>query len=132
MAAHVQSDTGVIQAPPVPSMSYIAATARTNAGLAPTTGVSQPAGVGPTNVVDLTDAPSNDNENETLHIPKEEVEDVPVEEDNKNTVQADVESPRAEYGRGMRIRKKPILYEPVMTGKTHRTQRGINNLCYYK
>jgi len=30
----------------------------------------------------------------------------------------------------MRIRKKPISYEPVMTGKTYRTQRGINNLCH--
>ena len=39
-------------------------------------------------------------------------------------------SPPAQYGRGMRTRKKPILYEPVMTGNTYRTQQGINNLCY--
>ena len=56
------------------------------------------------------------------------MEDVPVEEENENTAQADVKSPPAEYGRGMRIRKKPISYEPVMTGKTYRTQWGINNL----
>jgi hypothetical protein len=42
MAAHVQPDTGAIQVPRVPSMSYIAAAARANAGLAPTTGVSLP------------------------------------------------------------------------------------------
>jgi hypothetical protein len=130
MAAHVQPDTGAIQAPPVPSMSYIAATARANARFAPTTGVSKPAGVGPTNVIDLTDAPNNDDKSKTLQIPNEEVKDVPMEEDNNNTAQADVESLPAEYGCGMRTRKKPISYELVMTGKTYRTQRGINNLCY--
>ena len=42
MAAHVQSDTGVVEAPLVPTttMLYLAAAARANAGLAPTTGVS--------------------------------------------------------------------------------------------
>ena len=130
MVSHVQPGTGAVQTPPVPSMSYIAAAARENAGLAPTSGVSQPAGVGPTNVVDLTDTPDDDNKSKTLHIPKEEVEDVPMEEVNEGTVHADVESPPAEYGRGMRIRKKPISYELVMTGKSYRTQRGINNLCY--
>ena len=95
-----------------------------------TSGVSQPAGVGPINVVDLIDAADDDDKSETLHIPKEEVEDVPMEEDNENTAQADVESPLAEHGCGMRTRKKSILYEPVMTGNTYRTQRGINNLCY--
>ena len=130
MAAHVQPDTGAIQAPLVPSMSYIAAAARANAGLAPTTGVSQPAGVVPTNVVDLTDAADNDDKSPTLHIPKEELEDVPMEDDIEDTAQADVESPPAVYGRGMRIRNKPVSYEPVMTGKTYRIQKGINNLCY--
>ena len=43
MAAHVKSDTGAVEAPPVPTMSYLAAAVRANAGLAPTTGVSQPA-----------------------------------------------------------------------------------------
>ena len=121
MASHVQPDNGAVQAPPVPSMSYIAAAVRANAGLAPTTGVSQPVGVGPTHVLDLTDTPVDDDKSETLHIPKEEVEDIPMEEDNEDTTQADVESPPAEYGRGMRTRKKPILYELVMTGKLYRT-----------
>eukprot|EP00957_Ditylum_brightwellii_P170592 12985282-Ditylum_brightwellii.AAC.1 len=49
IASHVQPDTGAVHAPPVPSMSYIAAAIRANAGLAPTTGVSHPTGVGPTN-----------------------------------------------------------------------------------
>jgi hypothetical protein len=84
----------------------------------------------PTNVVDLTDAADDGNKSPPLHIPKEEVEDVHTEADNKDTVQADVESPPAVYGRGMRIRNKPVSYEPLMTGKTYRTQRGINNLCY--
>ena len=81
-------------------------------------------------MVDPTAASDDDNKSKTLQIPKEEVEDVPMEEDNKNTAHADVESPPAEYGRGMRTRKKPISYEPVMTGNTYRTQRGINKLCY--
>ena len=102
MASHVQPDTGAVQAPPVPSMSYITAAARANAGLAPTSGVSQPAGVGPTNVVDLTDTPDDDDKSATLHIPKEEVEDIPMEEDNEDTVQADAKSPPVEYGRGTR------------------------------
>ena len=55
MAAHVQPDTGAVEAPRVPTMSYLAAAARANARLAPTTGVSQPAGVVSTGVVDLTD-----------------------------------------------------------------------------
>eukprot|EP00957_Ditylum_brightwellii_P180665 13762660-Ditylum_brightwellii.AAC.1 len=38
MASHVQPDDGAIKAPPVPKMPYIAAAARANAGLAPTTG----------------------------------------------------------------------------------------------
>ena len=80
-------------------------------------------------MVDLTDTADDDDESQTSHM-KEEVEDVPMEDDIKDTAQADVESPPAEYGHGMRIRKKPILYEAVMTGKTYRTQRGINNLCY--
>ena len=41
MEAHVQPDIGDIQAPPVPTMSYLAAAARANAGLAPSTEVSQ-------------------------------------------------------------------------------------------
>ena len=37
MEAHVQPDIGAIQAPPVPTMSYLDAAAHTNAGLAPST-----------------------------------------------------------------------------------------------
>ena len=33
MAAHVKPDTGAVEAPPVPTMSYLAAAARANAGL---------------------------------------------------------------------------------------------------
>jgi len=54
-----------------------------NTGLAPTTGVSQPTGVGLTNVVDLIDATNGDNKTETLHISKVEVEDIPMEGVNK-------------------------------------------------
>ena len=57
MEVHVQPEIGAIQAPPVPTMSYLDASARTNVGLDPSTEVSQTTGVGPIqNVVDLTDA----------------------------------------------------------------------------
>ena len=36
--------------------------------------------------------------------------------------------PGPAYGLGKRIRSKPVLYEPVMTGKTY--TQGINNLCF--
>ena len=71
MASYVHFDTGAVLVPLVPSMSYITAAARVNAGLAPTSGVSQPVGVGPTNVVDLIDAPGDDDESKSLHISKE-------------------------------------------------------------
>ena len=38
MAAHVQPNTGAVEAPPVPTMSYLAAAAHANDGLAPTLG----------------------------------------------------------------------------------------------
>ena len=60
-------------------MLYLAAAARANAGLAPTTGVSQPTGVGFTDVVDLTDATVDDDNNAgTILVPKVEVEDIPM------------------------------------------------------
>eukprot|EP00957_Ditylum_brightwellii_P136585 10415693-Ditylum_brightwellii.AAC.1 len=94
-------------------MSYIAAAARANTGLAPTTGVSQHTGMGPTNVVDLTDATDDNGNNKPSHtLPKVEVEDIPLEEINKDMTPADVESTPFEYGCGMRTRKKPISYEP--------------------
>ena len=113
-----------MEAPPVPTMLYLAAAARANAGLAPTTGVSQPAGVVSTGVVNLTDA-TDDNDDDTgkMSVSKVEVEDIPMEE-----VIEEEETAQAQYGRGMRIRTKPVSYEPVMTGKTY--QRGVNNLCY--
>ena len=40
MEAHVKPDTGAIQAPPVPTMSYLAAAAHANSGLATSTEVS--------------------------------------------------------------------------------------------
>eukprot|EP00957_Ditylum_brightwellii_P198480 15127172-Ditylum_brightwellii.AAC.1 len=52
-----------------------------------------------------------------------------MEEVNKDIAQADMESTSVKYGRGMRTRKKPLSYG-VMTGKTCKTQQGINNLCY--
>ena len=81
-------------------------------------------------MVDLTDATDDDNEREILHILKVEVEDIPMKEVNKETAQADAQAPPIEYGCGMRTRKKPISYAPVMTGKSYRIQQGVNNLCY--
>ena len=124
----MQPDVGPVQAPPVPTMSYLAAAARANAGLAPTTGVSQTTGVGSThNVVDL-----KDEDNETVPMMDKE-EDVIVEyvtgkEGEEETAQdKNVKYPGPAYGRGMRIRTKPLSYEPVMTGKTYK--QGVNNFC---
>ena len=71
----------------------------------------------------LTDVTNDDNETETLHIPKVEVEDIPMEEvsEEEETTQADAHAPPVEYGRGIRTRKKSIPYEPVMTDKLYRT-----------
>ena len=56
-----------------------AAAARANAGLAPTIGVSQSAGVVPTGVVDLTDTTDDDDDDlGTILVPKVEVEDIPI------------------------------------------------------
>ena len=99
ISSHVQPDTGAVEAPPIPNMSYLAAAARANAGLAPTTGVSQPTGVGSTDVVDLTDATDDDDDNAgTISVPKVEVEDIPMEE-----VIEEKETTQAQYDRGMII-----------------------------
>ena len=101
MATHVQPDTGAVEAPPVPTMPYLAAAARANTGLAPTTGVSQPTGVGSTDVVDLADATDDDADNtETISVPKVKDIDIPMEE-----VIEENETAQAQYGRGMRIRR---------------------------
>ena len=92
MAAHVQPDTGAVEAPPVPNMSYLAAAVRANTRLPPTTGVSQPARVVSISVVDLTDTTDvyDDTETETIVAPKVEVEDIPMEEviEEKETTHA--------------------------------------------
>ena len=91
MTAHVQPDTGAVEAPPVPTMLYLAAAARANTGLAPTTGVSQPTGVVSTGVVDLTDATDDDaNNTGTISVSKVDVEDIPMEEviEEKETAQS--------------------------------------------
>ena len=67
--AHTQPETGAIEAPQQPTMSYLAAAARANAGLAPTTGVSQPTRVVSIGVVDLTE--TIDDEPETITVPKQ-------------------------------------------------------------
>ena len=78
-------------------------------------------------MVDLTDATDDDdNDKEIISVPKVEDIDIPMEEvvEEKETAQAQT----VKYPRGMRIRTKPVLYEPVMTGKIY--QRRVNNLCY--
>ena len=112
MEAHMQPEIGAIQAPPVTTISYLANAARENSGLAPYTEVSQNTGVGPTqNVVDLTDADDKYDKEEVISkVPK--VEDVPENEDDQD------DTLDTGYGRGMRIRKKPVSYKPTMTGKS--------------
>ena len=84
MAAHVKLDTGDVEEPLVPTMSYLTVATRANAGLAPTTGVSQPAGVVSTGVVDLTDVTDNDDDDSgIILVPKVEGEDIPTEEVNE-------------------------------------------------
>ena len=93
-------------------MSYLAAAAYANAGLDASTEVSQTTGVGPTqNVVDLIDADDKDYKEKVIRkVPK--VEDVPEnEEDQDDTLDTG-------YGRVIIIRKKPVSYEPTMTGKS--------------
>ena len=111
MEAHVQPGIGDIQAPPVPTMFYLAAAAHANAGLDPSTEVSQTTGVGPThNVVDLTDADEKDDKEEVIKkVPK--VVDVTENEEEQD------HTPDTGYGRGTRIRKKTVSYKPTMTGK---------------
>ena len=84
--------------------------------------MSQTTVVGPTqNVVDLTDADDKDDKEKVISkLPK--VKDVPENEEDQD------DTPDTGYGRGMRIRKKPVSYEPTMTGKSYK--QGVNNLCY--
>ena len=70
-------------------------------------------------MVDLTDATDgNDDDSGTILVPKVEGEDIPTEEVNeedKNAKSAQYGIGHPQYGRGMRTRTKPVLYEPVMT-----------------
>ena len=73
------------------------------------------------NVVDLTDADDKDDKEEVIRkVPR--VEDVPENEEYQD------DTPGKGYGHGMRIRKKPVSYEPTMTGKSYK--QGVYNLCY--
>ena len=123
----MQLDTGAIQAPPVPMMSYMATAARANDGLAPTTGVSQPTGVVSTGVVstgvvstgvlstgvlstgvvNLTNEPDADDVPSTIPIPKVEMDDTITDKNNDiidavETAQADTQAQPTEYGRRKR------------------------------
>ena len=124
-----QPDEGVVQANTIPTMSYLAAAAWTNAGLAPTTLVSQTTGVEPThNIVYLTDADDDDVEdlsNEMVH----KVEAVHANDKYQPKYEEEqAEEINKEYGRGMRIIRRPESYVPSMEGKSYTT--GVNNLCY--
>ena len=103
MEAHVQPDIGDIQAPPVPTISYLAAAARSNSVLATSTEVSHTTGVGPTHtVVDLIDADDKDDKEELISkVPK--VKDVPVNEDYQDY------TPDTGYGRGMKWRQQSYV-----------------------
>ena len=57
MESELQPDEGSVQANPIPTMLYLAASNRSKAGLAPTSQLLQTTGLEPThNVVNLTDA----------------------------------------------------------------------------
>ena len=94
-------------------MSHLAAAARMNAGLAPTKMVSYATGVAPTRYsINLM----NDDDNDDNEVCVEDVLD--IEDDNKaheNKTQEPVISEN--YGRGIRIRKRPELYDPSMSGQ---------------
>ena len=69
---------------------------------------------------------------------RDHIEDIPTEEvyEEDETANEEDETGKSvqyglghpQYGRGMIIQKKPVSYEPVMTGKTY--QQGVNYLCY--
>ena len=57
MESELQPNEGSVQANPIPTMLYLAASNRSKAGLAPTSQLLQTTGLEPThNVVNLTDA----------------------------------------------------------------------------
>ena len=83
MESDLQPDEGAVKASPITTMTYMAAAAQENAGLAPTPQVSQITGLEPThNIVDLIDADGDDDEDlssEVVH----ELEDVSENENNQ-------------------------------------------------
>ena len=100
-------------------MPYLAAAYCANSGLAPTPGVFQTTGVEPNNnVVDLTDADDNDDEDlssEVVH----KVENVPgSKNDQPEDYKEQAEEHNRGYSLGMRIRKRIESYVPSMEGKS--------------
>ena len=108
-------------------MSRIAADARENAGLPPTTMVSNNTGVAPrSNTIDLMGEDDDDDDMVRVEDVKDDEDDGDQEYDpHANVVQEPV--PSEECGRGMRIRKQPESYEPSMTGKSYST--GVSVTC---
>ena len=98
MESYLQPDKGAVKANPIPTMSYLAASARANAGLALTPGVLHTTGVELThNVVDLIDTDDYDDEDlrsEVVH----KVENVP-ENENENDQPEDEEEQAEEHNR---------------------------------
>ena len=105
MESDLQPENGAVQAEPIPSMLYLATATRANAGLAPSTMVSQATGVVPTgNFVDLTK--DNDDNDDVVRV-----EDVPDDKDGDDTPHENNENQAKEpvideeYGCGMRMGK---------------------------
>ena len=117
-----------MQCAPVMFMSKIAASARANAGLPPTTMVSKNPGVAlKSTTIYLTGEDDDRDDMGRVEDVKNNDDDGDQEYDpHANAVQEPV--PSEEYGRGMRIRKRPESYEPSMTGKSYTA--CVSNLCY--
>ena len=110
-------------------MSYLAAAAWANTGLAPTPQVSHTTGLEPIDkIVDLTDADENDVQDLSSEVVYK-VESVPAnEKDQPKDKEYQAEELKKEYGHGMRIRRRPESYVHSVKGKSYTT--GVNNLCY--
>ena len=129
LESDLRPDEGEEQANPIPTMPYMAASARANASLAPNPRLLHTTGVEHThNVVDLIYADDYDDEDlssEVLH----KVEYVPENENNHTEYEEDqAEEPNKEYGCGMKIRRLPEYYVPMVESKSYTI--GLNNLCY--
>ena len=128
LESDLQPENIAVQNKPVLSMSHLAAAAHTNAGLTPTIMASQATGMAPThNAIDFT----NEDDDADEDVCVEDVSDNKDDDDDDNDTQKnETQEPviSENYGRGMRIRKQPELYEPSMSGQSYKT--GVNNLCY--